>query len=151
MRQAPARPKPSGGLSQVVLNGFVPHSTSNGRPPAGKPELVPSLSLLARIVSRVDVVDASRPGELNLHDCPLVPGPTKMRMLCRYYVQRAHTGHLATLVQLFAHAETDATAEHRDYLCIRMSVWRNLVVGRKFDALDDHLGFRRGPHQNGGL
>jgi hypothetical protein len=32
-----------------------------------------SVLLLARIISRVDVVDASRPGELNLHDCPIGP------------------------------------------------------------------------------
>src|SRR6266581_6250317 len=116
-----------------------------------KLELVSSLSLLARIVCGVDVVDACRPGKLNMQGCPLVPGPTKMRVLCRYHVQGACTDHLATLVQLFAHAEADGTAEHRDYLCIRMSVWRNLVVGGEFDALDDHLSFRWVAQQNSEL
>src|SRR5438105_15958671 len=39
--------------------------------------------LFARIVSRVDVVDAPRPDELNLDDRLLVSCPNIMRVFCR--------------------------------------------------------------------
>src|SRR5262249_48877308 len=65
---------------------------------------------LARIISRVDVVDACWPGVLHLQDRFLVSGPTKMRVLLRHHVQGARLGHLACLVELFAHAEADAAA-----------------------------------------
>src|SRR5262249_21670400 len=103
-----------------------------------------SLSLLAWIISGVNVVDASRPGELDLYDHLLVSGPGKMRMLCRYHIQGARFDHLALrFIELFAHAEADATADDSDNLCIRMGVRRDLVVGGEFDALDDHLSFSR--------
>ena len=95
---------------------------------------------LARIVSRVDVVDASRPDELHLDDCLLVACPHIMRVLGRLREEGARLDDLAFRgVELFAHAEADAPAEHSDGLGIGMSVRRNLVVGRQFDALDDHL------------
>src|SRR5215470_15735773 len=116
-------------------------------------QLLPgSLSLLAWIISGVNVVDASRPGELDLYDHLLVPGPGKMRMLCRYHIQGARFEHLAfRFIELFAHAEADATADDSDNLCIRMSMRRDLVVGGEFDALDDHLSFSRVAHQDGEL
>src|SRR5262245_34300193 len=117
---------------------------------AGIKEPGPSLRLLARIVSRVDVVEACRPGVLNLQDRPLIPRPGKMRVLCRYHVQGARRGHLPCLFEFFAHTEADATAEDSDNLRIGMSVRRDLVVGGQFGARDDHLSFRRVAHQDGG-
>src|SRR6266568_331270 len=131
---APLWPKPERGVSD---DGTV--------------ELVSSLSLLAWIVSRVDVVDGSRPGVLNLQDRALIPRPSKMRVLCRYHVQGACRGHLACLFEFFAHTEADATAEDSDNLCIGMSVRRNLVVGGQFGARDDYLSFRRVAYQDGDL
>ena len=52
--------------------------------PVGKS---PRRLLLARIVSRVDVIDASRADELNLEDRLLVSGPSIMRVFCRVHPQ----------------------------------------------------------------
>src|SRR6266566_3666994 len=46
-----------------------------------------SLRLLARVVSRVDVVDACRPDILNLDDRLLVPCPSVMWVFCRVRIQ----------------------------------------------------------------
>jgi hypothetical protein len=46
-----------------------------------------SLRPLARVVSRVDVVYASRPGELNLDDRLLAPRPSVMWVFCRVRIQ----------------------------------------------------------------
>src|SRR5262249_2316136 len=71
------------------------------------------------IISGVNVVDARGPGELDLYDHLLVPGPGEVRMLCRYHIQGARFEHLAfRFIELFAHAEADATADDSDNLCI---------------------------------
>jgi hypothetical protein len=62
---------------------------------AGDEQLV-----LARIVCRVDVVDASWTGELNLENRLLISSPSVVRMFCRIDPQRSRLQHLAVL---FAH------------------------------------------------
>src|SRR3984893_1623065 len=102
------------------------------------------ISLLARIVGRIDVVDASRPDELNLDDRLLVSRPHKMRVFCGLREERTALGHPALVVEFFTHAKADAAADQGDGLGIGMGVWRDNVVGRELDALDDNLaGFRR--------
>jgi hypothetical protein len=67
--------------------------------------------LLARIVSRVDVVNASRADELNLEDRPLVFCPNIMSVLCRQRLQGTRLDHLAfRSVELFAHAKANISA-----------------------------------------
>src|SRR6516225_10200883 len=88
------------------------HATSPVLKPSGavaqiRMDLSPRL---ARIISRVDVVDACWPGVLHLQDRFLVSGPNKMRVLFRHHVQGARLEHLACLVELFAHAEANAAA-----------------------------------------
>src|SRR5712692_75008 len=80
---------------------------------------------LARIVSRVDVVDASRPDELHLDNRRLVSGPHIMRVFCRLGVEGTRLDHPALLFEFFAHTQPDPTADHGDGLGIRMSMWRN--------------------------
>jgi hypothetical protein len=53
------------------------------------------LLLLARIISRVDVVNASGPNELNLQDCFFVFSPNKMRLLGGHDVQCTGLDHFA--------------------------------------------------------
>jgi hypothetical protein len=85
--------------------------------------------LLARIVSRVDVVDAARPGELNLDDRLFVSCPNIVRMLCRWREKGTRRDYIAFIgVELFAHAEAEAPADHGDVFGIGMSVRRNLVI-----------------------
>src|SRR5262249_54815336 len=111
-----------------------------------------SLRLLARVVSRVDVVDAARTDELNLEDRLFVPRPNKMRVLCRQREEGTRLQHLAFLFELFTHAGPQATADHGNSLGIGMRVRRNLIVSRQFDALHDHpASFCRVTHQDGEL
>src|SRR5262249_60467082 len=97
-----------------------------------------SLRLLARVVSRVDVVDAARTDELNLEDCLLVPRPNKMRVLCRQREKGTRLQHLAFLFELFTHAGPQATTDHGNSLDIGMRISRDLVVKREGYTLHRH-------------
>src|SRR5437868_13237869 len=70
--------------------------------------------LFARIVSRVDVVDAPRPDELNLDDRLLVSCPNIMRVFCRVCEEGPRLGQSAFVVEFFTHAEADAPADQGD-------------------------------------
>jgi hypothetical protein len=93
--------------------------------------------LLARIVGGVDVVDAARPDEPNLDDRRLVACPNIMSVLCRVCEEGTNLAQLAFPFEFFAHAETDATADHCDGFRIGVRVWGNLVIGGELDALHD--------------
>src|SRR5260370_2932565 len=57
--------------------------------------------LLARIVSRVDVVNAPRPDELNLDVRLLVSRPNIMRVFCRVCEEGPRLGQRAFFVEFF--------------------------------------------------
>src|SRR6266478_8622469 len=106
------------------------------------------ISFLAWIVGRIDVVDASRPDELNLDDRLLVSRPNKMRVFYRVREERARLGQPGLVVEFFTHAKADAPAEQSDGLGIGVGMRWHLVVSRQLDALDDDLAsFRRVAHQ----
>src|SRR5207244_5594539 len=87
------------------------------------------IGLLARIVGRIDVVDASRPDELNLDDRLLISRPNKMRVSCRVREERARLGQPGLVVEFFTHAKADAAAEQSDGFGIGVGMRWHLVVG----------------------
>src|SRR5712691_3525334 len=98
------------------------------------------LLLLARIVSRIDEVDASWPGKLHLDNRLLIRGPHIMGVLGRKREETTRLQQLAFGLELFPHAAPEGAAEYGDHLGIGMRVRRHALGGWKLDALDDHLG-----------
>ncbi len=77
------------------------------------------ISLLARVVSRADVVDTSRPEKMNFDDTLFACRPDVMRMICWPRVEGARFEQVTFLFDLFANTKADATADHGDGLGIR--------------------------------
>ena len=125
----------------------------NGRIPLRRYAFAPAgFLLLTRIVGRVDVVDASRTDELHLDDCRLASRPNIVSVLCRVCEEATSFGHLASLLQFFAVAETDTATDYGNGFRIGMRVWRYCVVRGKADPLNDHPASLRGiACQNGQL
>jgi hypothetical protein len=98
-----------------------------------------ALPTLARIVSRVDVVDASWASVLNLQDRLSISSPRIMRVLCRVHPHCARLEQAAYLLRLLATVRPDVAAEDGHDLREGMGVRRHGEVGRELDALDNCL------------
>jgi hypothetical protein len=107
----------------------------------------PRLLLIARIVSRIDEVDAARPHILNLDYRRLVPRPDIMGVIGWQDEDGPWLKHLTLGVELSPRAVTDHTADHGDNLGIGMRMRRDAIVWRKLIANDDGLGLT--PLKNG--
>src|SRR5215469_4049473 len=102
--------------------------------------------LFTRVVSRVDVFDASRPDELNLDNRLLVSCPSIVRVFRRVRQECARLEQFALIVEFFALTKPKAPADHGNGFGIGMSMRWSLIVGWELDALDDHMaGFCRVP------
>ena len=113
---------------------------------------LPGFLFLARIIGRIDVVDPSRPDELNLDDRRLVSCPNIMSVFCRVREEAPALANSPVLSAFSPIPKSDTPADHGDGFCIGVSVRRDEVVGRELDALDYYpASFCRIAYQDGDL
>src|SRR5262247_1474498 len=97
-----------------------------------------ALSLLARIVGRIDERDVRRPDAVNLDQRLFGAREREVPMRGGDANERAdlHLGG-GLLVEDLAHTDEEDAGKHRDVLAGLVEVRRDLVVRREFDAVDE--------------
>src|SRR3954469_11570054 len=95
--------------------------------------------MLARVISRIDVVDTPWASELDLENTFLRTGPGIMRMLGGINPHRSRLQQASNPLNLLTPVRPNVTADYGYDLRIWMGVRRHLEIGRELDPQHDRI------------